>query len=509
VVNGIPMNDPEDGVAPFVHIATSGISSLTMDAPEKLTFAPATEGSLSLRDLVAPLGKPHTFIELTKANNQLRQRRVRFGSEAGRVGLDMSYDEVLDDGYNFDANDDLLSPPPKGAANSRNAAIAVRGDMAEHESYSAGIRRFQSSTSGDLQSATATSSRSGHLAWASVGLGTTEAIIYGRGYRSARPDSSTTNESLGGTVAWNLRRRGATLHMFALGEHTNADQAIGGALAHNRVSQANAGVSTDLERAGFTWFGHAVAGGDGHSLTWGAGAGARHDVVRGDLTLSAQRTFRLPSIAERYLPEHARDGFQLSGNKSLDPESALEANADWTLQSGGVINRVRGSWMRSEDYISFAAVAGDTAFARRAANASGTPSMTFLEERVGLTTNVGALEVLADAGARWSGGDRAGLFQSVPRAQVNASLTCGMQLFQKSSALYLGGEFTHMDDRRDYNGAPLSAYNVVNVSLVGRLVDARFYARWLNLLDERYQTVAGYLMTPRSLSYGIEWTLFD
>jgi outer membrane cobalamin receptor len=83
-----------------------------------------------------------------------------------------------------------------------------------------------------------------------------------------------------------------------------------------------------------------------------------------------------------------------------------------------------------------------------------------------------------------------------------------MQLFEKSSALYLGGEYTHVDDRNDYNGVPLSAYNVVNVSLVGRLVDAHFYARWLNLLNERYETVSGYLMTPRTLEYGIEWTLF-
>jgi len=55
----------------------------------------------------------------------------------------------------------------------------------------------------------------------------------------------------------------------------------------------------------------------------------------------------------------------------------------------------------------------------------------------------------------------------------------------------------------------LPAFNVVNVTLIGRLQDVRFYAKWLNVLDEQYQTVAGYLMTPQTLSYGIEWTLFD
>jgi hypothetical protein len=508
VVDGIPMNDPQDGVAPLVHIATSGLASLTLDAPDRLSFAPGIEGSVSMHDLVAPPNRPNTFIELTKATNELRQRRVRFGSEAGRVGLDISYDEVLDEGYDFDANDVVPVTPPEGAANSRAAAVAVRGEMDDHTRYTAGIRRFRSSTTGDLQSALTESSRSGHLAWASVGMGTTEAVVYGRGYNTTRADSSTSNESVGGTVAWNLQRRGATLHMFALGEHTNATQDIGGADARNRVSHGNAGASTEVVQGGFTWFGHAVMGGDENALAWGAGAGVRRDVPRGEVALSGQRSYRLPSIAERYLPAHARDGFMLSGDAGVDPETALEANADWTLRGGGITNRVRASWMRSRDYISFAAVEGDSV-ARRAANASDQPSMTFVEERFDLATNIGALEVLADAGARLGTGDRTGLFLSVPKTQVNASLTCGMQLFEKSSALYLGAEYAYVDDRYDYNGVLLPSYNVVNVSLMGRLVDARFYVRWLNLLDEQYQTVSGYLMTPRTLAYGIEWTLFN
>jgi outer membrane cobalamin receptor len=508
VVNGIPTNDPQDGTAPFVHIATSGVASVAMDPQQKLTFAPAIEGSVALRDLVAPADKPNTFIELSKATNELRQRRVRFGSESGPIGLDISYDEVLNDGYDFDFNQVVPLPAPEGANNSRNAAIAVRGDLPERISYNAGIRRFHSSTSGDLESANHQASRSGHLAWANVDMGSTEVIVYGRGYRNTRPDSSTSNETVGGTVAWNLHHRGATLHMFALGERTNAIQDVGGQEAKNRVGSGNAGASTEVKQGGFTWFGHGVVGGDGRSLAWGAGAGVERDIPLGDLTLSAQRTFRLPSIGERYLPSHVRGDFVLSGRHTLDPENALEGNADWTLRHRAVINRVRASWMRSEDYISFAPVAGDST-ARRAANASDTPAMSFVEERVDLTTNVGPVEVLGDAGARWNTGDRTGLFRSVPRTQMNASFTAGMQLFESTSAIYLGGEYQHVDTRRDYNGVSLPAYSVVNASIVARLIDVRLYARWLNVTNQAYQTESGYLMTPRTLEYGIEWTLFD
>lgn len=506
VANGIPLNDPQDGTAPFVHIATSGIASLTLDAREKLTFAPAAEGSIALRDLVPMPDRPHTFIELTKATNELRQRRVRFGSEAGRIGLDLSYDEILDDGYDFDTND--LTTFPSGEANTRNAAAVLRGDLTERTSYDAGIRRFRSSTTGDVESATNEGSHSGHLAWAGVGMGGTHAVIYGRGYNTTRPDSNTTNESVGGTVSWNLESGGQTLHMFAQGEHTNATQLVGTAQGRSQVTQGNAGASSEFFRGGFAFFGHGVVGGDTRSFAWGAGAGVRHDIPLGDVTLFAQRTFRLPTIGERYLPDHVRDGFLLSGRQALDPETALETSADWNLRRGGLTNRVRASWMRSRDYITFAPVSGDPV-SRRAANSGDEPTMTFYEERAGLTTHVGAVEVLADAGGRYTSGDRAGLFLSVPRTQASASLLFGRQFFEKSSAVYLGGEYEYSDERRDYNGVLLSSYNVVNLSIVARLVDARFYAKWLNVLDEKYQTVSGYLMTPQTLEYGIEWTLFD
>lgn len=509
MVNGIPMNDPQDGVAPFAHLATSGIASLVMDPEKNLTFAPAIEGSISLHDLAAPADRPTTFIELTKGTNELRQRRVRFGSQAGPIGLDMSYDEVLDDGYDFDANGVVPNTPPEGAANTRNAAIAVRGEMPDRTRYTAGIRRFRSSTSGDLQSALNEGDRSGHLAWASVGLAGAEAIIYGRGYRTTRTDSTTANESVGATVAWDLHRGDATLHMFALGEHTDATQDIDGADAHDRIDQGNAGASTELTHGGFTWFAHAVAGGaDGGAMAWGAGVGATRKIALGDITISGRRSFRLPTIAERYLPLHARDGVALEGNRDVDPESAFEGSVDWTVHvHEGITNRIRGSWMRSQDYIAFVPAAGDTI--RRAANSGETPAMTFLEDRLGVGTNIGAVEVVGNAAARWSSGDRVGLFLSAPRAQASASLMCGMQLFDKTSALYVGGEYAFVDERHDYNGALLPSYNVVNVSVVGRLIDAHFYIKWLNVLDERYQTVSGYLMTPRTFAYGIEWTLFN
>lgn len=508
VVNGIPLNNPQNGTAPLVHMATSGLASLTLDAPIDASYAPGIEGAMVMRDLAVSGTRPLTFIELSNGTNDMRQRRVRFGSEKGAVGLDLSYDEVLNDGYDFDANDVMLGTAPEGRNRSRNAAIVVRGDLAEDTGYAIGLRRYRSSSTGDLVSLSNEATQSGHVAWASVAAGAADATIYGRGYTSADPDSETTNESVGGVIAWRARGSTVALDVFALGEHTNATQDVGGASAGNRTTNAVGGARVEAGPAGTRWFAHGNAGSDEHSNAWGAGAGVRQAIGRGNITLSGQRTFRLPSIGERYLPAHVTDGRVLSGSSALEAESAWEAGADWTLRAGVVTNRVRASWMESEHYIAFTAVSGDS-LARRASNSDDAATMTFVEERIGVVTSFGTIEVRADAAGLFTSGDRRSAFQSVPRTQLNATLVFGRQFFEKSSALYLGGEYQFVDERRDYDAVLLPQYQVVNLSLVARLLDARFYLRWLNLIDEPYQTMSGYLMTPRTLAYGIEWTLFD
>jgi hypothetical protein len=507
VLNGIPVNDPQDGRAPLVHIATSGIGTLTLDASARQVYAPGMEGSIALDEIEPRQSRPTTFIELSKGTNEVRQRRVRFGSQRGSVGVDLAYDEVLDDGYNFDADAVVTDGVSEGRALSRNAAVAIRGDLGDDTQYSLGIRRFRASSTGDLESALNESTKSGHLLWATVGAAAT-ATVYGRGYDSERPDSAATNETVGGVMAWDGRRGDASLHVFALGEHTNATQTIGGAHTDARVTTGVAGLSTEAAAGAFTWFAHGNVAGDRTSWAWGAGGGIRVDVPRGDVTLSAQRTFRLPSLGERFAPEHARDNLRLSGNRGVGPESALEAGADWMLRAGAFTNRARVAWLRSEDYIAFRPV-GDEPLLRLALNADDEPVMSFFEERIGAAAMLAGFEVRGDAGGYYTEGDREGAFASVPRMQFNGALEVGRQLFEKSSALYLGGEFAYVGERVDYRGGWLPSYQVVNLSLAGRLVDVRFYLRWLNLLDEQYQTVSGYLMTPRTLAYGIEWTLFD
>ncbi|HEX6789957.1 MAG TPA: hypothetical protein VF247_01485 [Candidatus Krumholzibacteria bacterium] len=510
-VNDIPVNDPQDGRAPLAHIATSGLARLDLDAPLERSFGSSIEGAIAIHELDPVPQRPHTFIELSKGTNEVKQRRVRFGSKAGPVGIDLSYDEVLDDGYDFDANDVVLDARPDGRALSRNAAAVIRGSFGDDTDYSVGLRRFRASSTGDLNSAFSEAERSGHIAWAGVGAGPVRGTVYGRGYSNERPDSSTRNETVGGVAAYDGRRGGAALHLFALGEHTNATQELGGALDDARVNTGTAGGRAQADAGGITWFADGSVAGDEKSLAWGAGGGVTRALPGGDLTLAGRRVFRLPSLGERYAPQHVSSDnlVLLSGNRGVDPETALEASAVWTLRAGAFTSHARGAWIRSQDYIAWQPLPGADPLLRLPLNADDRPAMTFVEERLGVAAMLGRFEVRGDAGGSYTTGDRTGAFRSVPRTQLNAALEVGTELFEKSSAAYFGAEYAFVDEREDYRGVLLPSYQVVNLSLVGRLIDARFYVRWLNLLDEQYQTVSGYLMTPRTLAYGIEWTLFN
>jgi hypothetical protein len=158
-----------------------------------------------------------------------------------------------------------------------------------------------------------------------------------------------------------------------------------------------AGASTEAKRGGFTVFADGSVAGDQKSSAWSAGAGARHALGRGDVTVTGRRMFRLPSIGERYAPEHVRNGLLLSGNQGLEAETALEARGEWTLRVGALTNRLGASWMRSDDYIAYGRSDGDS-LSRLALNASDQPAMSFIEERLGVAALLGALEVRADVG---------------------------------------------------------------------------------------------------------------
>jgi hypothetical protein len=252
-----------------------------------------------------------------------------------------------------------------------------------------------------------------------------------------------------------------------------------------------------------------AAGDEKSNVAWGVRAGVRTVSPHSILSAEAGRSSRLPTLAERYLPAHDRDGRTIAGDTGVEPEHALEVSGTWEQRSGVLVNRVRASWIRAERAIAFRPRTVGAETWRIAANDDGSQAMFFAEERIHTEFNAGPLRTLAAGALLISSGDRAESFASVPDLQANASLLVGGEMFQGTSALYVGAEYLHMGERSDYDGRALPAFDVVNLVLNARLIDAHMYLRYLNFLDEPYTTQGDYLMTPRTFVYGIEWTLFN
>lgn len=513
-MNGIPLNDPQDDTPPLVHTATSGLGTLKLSGVGGPRWI---EGALDLDDSAPPVGRPNTFIELEKGTHSVRQRRARFSSEESAVGIDLSYDEVLDDGYDFDASGTLENIPDYGSARTRNSAIVLRGDPAAGTHFDFGVRNFTSSTQGDLVSNIAEGRKSGHLVWLDAAVSSTRLTLFSRGYTSSVPDSAAESETVGAIATWTRAGRSSgEVALRASVEGTNAVQTVGsgaGVIANDdlvRVSfEANGSRAVGDGRVNATV---TVAGDEGAPFAWGASVGTRREVARNSLGLSLARSFRLPNFGERYLPVHVDSGLTLSGDADVEPETAWEAGGDWGLRldaRGTAVNRVRASWVRAEGSIAFRPRVVGAETWRVASNAPDARTMMFFEERVRFDWTGKTYRVIADASVLYTSGEREEAFTSVPKLQTNASFLAGRTFFEATSALYVGALFVSVDERDDYDGAPLPSYQVLDLTLEGRLLDARLYLRYLNVLDEAYQTAAGYLMTPRSFVYGIEWTLFD
>ncbi len=510
-LDGILLNNPENDVAPWVHTATSGLGRLVVGEAARSATPPWMEGDVRLEESPAPVSRPNTFVELSKGTNDVRQRRVRFSSEAGIVGLDLGYDEVLDDGYDFDASGIIADEPDYGKARSRNSAIVLRGTPGDDASYAFGLRRFRSSTTGDLTSASSEATYDGHLLWLDAGVAAARVTAYGRGYTASDPDSQSVNETVGGIVVWDAVTRPRTVvSMNARVERTRSTVDVG-EVANVSLTQAMLTASAQWQSGGATSFvaDASAAGDDDVAFAWGASAALGYEVGANTFTVTGRRSFRMPNLGERYLPPHVRDGRTLAGDAGVDPETAWEGVLDWEVRGGGITNRVRAAWIRSVGSIAFRPRVVGTETWRVAENAGESRAMSFVEERVQAGFALGRFNVRAGGSVLYTSGDREDAFASVPALMATASALVGSELFEKSSALYGGAEFVHVDDRVDFAGAALPSFGVLNLILEGRLLDARLYLKYLNVLDAAYRTEGDYLMTPATFAYGIEWTLFD
>jgi hypothetical protein len=503
----VALNDPQDNVAPLVLVPTTAVGSIIRDAGRSGWFGSrGGEGSLSILEPAPDVRVPLTAFELSTGDRDVTQRRVRFSSVPGRVGADFSYDEVLNDGFGFDSRQPVFGAD-YGRSATRIQSGSIRGTFSGGEQYRIGFRDFETSFIGDESSFSAEYRRSGFIAVIEGTVNRLDIVLYERSHKASAPDSITSNQTTGAGVDLAIvADDGLEVDAYVHYDDINASQTLGGVSGDKRLQTGTAGIrgAVDVGDEGRLSFDAHGASQLDHASSWGADVqltetlGEDHQIgVRGI------RGYRLPNLGELAMPDHTRGTALVQGHTGLDAETSLEAGAFWNLRVRGLHNEIRVTSIRVNSILPVVVqTAPTTIISPRNGEAQ---TIHVVEEQVDARVTLAGFNFGFAGGVQLALGDRVGYFEGVPRTRATGAASVGRSLFKNTSDMTVTAEYQYNDARRD-RGLELPSYGVLNLRLDLRLIDARMYLQWLNALDEKYQTVFPFLMTPRTLIYGIAWT---
>jgi hypothetical protein len=515
-LGSVPLNDPQDDRIPLALVPTTAVGDIVVAGPEG-TFFPERaniEGAYRIVEPAVPVDKPVVAIELSKGDRGLSQRRARFSSAAGPTGIDFEFDELRDGGYSFDARG-IVQGSEYGRSTTRIQGGNLRGELPGGAGYLFSFRRFRSTFDGDLVAADRKSRRDGHFAVIRSSIDRLELSIFERSHKVAATDSATSNHTAGVYAAMPFTLgSGAELSLGAGYEDIHSRQQMGDEESRPRLQKGCLGVAgRGFLPAGFV---AALEANATHyfdmSTGWGAGATFGRELgPHNEAVVAFKRRFRMPNLGELFAPRHRltlNPSVELTGNRYVDAETAFDASAGWFAHFGPLTNAMRATGLRVRDPILDEPVALAAGNVRSPQNGASEDLFVFEDQASFQHSFLGVLFELAGS-VEYTSSNGARFFSSVPEYRANAWATVGSDFFRQTSGFRLSAEYQHAGARKAGSVEPLSSYDVVNLKLVFRLIDAHLYVQWLNVTDVKYQTVRPYLMTPRTFVYGVEWAIFD
>jgi hypothetical protein len=432
---------------------------------------------------------------------------------AGTIGIDFELDELRNDGYSFDARG-VVQGSGYGRSTMRSQGGNVRGELPGGAGYLFSFRRFTSTFDGDLNGPDNEQRRDGHLAVMRTSFAGVDLSVFERSHEMSVPDSATSNNTAGVYVSVPVRLSDDIGLTIGAGyEDIHSRQRMGDEESRPRLQKAHFGLAADAALpAGVIAVVEANAS---HSFDMSTGWGAGVTVGRrwnsaNEASVSFKRRFRMPNLGELFQPRHdvtMDPSLELAGNRYVKPEAAIEASAQWAARVGGLTNAIGATALRVQDPILYDSVTGEGSLS--IAQNGVDEDLVVFAERAGFQRSVVGVLFELGGSVEYTPSDRERFFSSVPEYRATACAAVGSDFFRKTSGFRLSAEYQHGGERKAGSANSLPAYDVVNVKLVVRLIDAHLYVQWLNVTDAKYQTVWPYLMTPKTFVYGVEWTIFD
>ncbi|UCG52400.1 MAG: TonB-dependent receptor [Candidatus Latescibacterota bacterium] len=522
-LGSVPLNDPQDDVVPMALIPTTPIGELIFGYGGDEGFTPDRaniEGGFRIVEPPSPKGKPATSIELSRGDRGLRQRRAKFSSLVGSIGIDVAYDELRNNGYSFDARG-LIAGQDFGRSTTRVQSMNLRGELPTGQGYLFAFRRYTATFDGDLISFDREHRRDGHVALIEGSFGRSRLTVFERTHkvavherRFAIPDSATSNRTTGGYLSIPLPLPAGKSVSVGIGyEDVVSRQEMRGNVSNPRLQKGHLGLD-----AAATFWGGISARCDvnlTHYVDLSSGWGGRIAVGRSlgsanHAALELKRGFRMPNLKDLFLPCHATrtPGTHLEGNRYVKEETSLEGSVGLYTRYRFLKNELRATAIQIRDPILLSEEPSGTRVFLRPSSGE-TEELFIAEDRLTMHGEVRGIGIMLTGAVEYTPSERKRFFASVPEFRSNARLSVGRGFFKDTSEFRVSGEHQYSASR--INGAlqELPSYSVFNLKIDFRLLDARIYLQWLNVTNKRYLTIWPYLMTPRTFVYGIEWTLFD
>gem|GEM_PF-1859531 len=511
-LDGIPFNDPQGDFAPVALVPTTSIGALVYGRKYEERSA-SMEGVIDIPFPEAPRNKPSTEINLSKGNNEIKQRRVRFSSVQSRAGVDFAYDELLNGGYGF--NSENLQPVAgMGSFTSRMYTMRIRGKLSADKKYVFSFRRFKSSFQGDLSDPKGAHMKNGHLASIAAEVNGVELSAYEREYENTAEDSLSDNRTIGAAAAWNFSSaQGLGMRMTAGVENTLAHEEVAGSYADPRLNTVFLGTAFQHSAGNLSTSADLHASRQfSYSTGWGGRLNLSRSIGR-DKTITAfgARLYRLPSLAELFIPLHTNlhaDSVFSAGNGELKGENLIEVGAMFRGLFRSFMCEVSLSTLRVGDVITAMRSESNGLTLIELVNGPS-ESMGILSGRAVFKEDYYGVHMLLSGGGVLTNGDKGPFLSSAPHSRLFARLSLGTDLFKRSSSLALALEYAHSSAKTFVESGRVPSFDTANIKLDISLLDAHFYLHFLNLFNKGYYTEWPYLMTPRTFVYGIQWNIFE
>jgi len=519
-LGSVLLNDPQDDRVPLALTQTTSIGELIMGETPGRHLAGQTniEGVMHIIEPPEMVSEPIVALDLSKGDHQLKQRRFRYSSPRKQAGVDFGYDELRNNGYNFDATGNIgLEGQGFGTSATRAANADIRGVFPSGEKYRFALRQFQTTFQGDTLDPFSENRREGFIALGQASAGVFMIDFYGRNYKVSTRDSVTMNETTSLAVTVPLSTKTGRRFVVGLGyENINSKQDIANGSTRDRLRKVSGSFSAGSPVGDKTVLevGADVSAQYEYAWGWGVRVAANRQLSPANrLTVVGRRGYRLPNLSELFLPLHRLgssapgDTNNVVGNTELKSESSLEAALQLYSDLGPARNELRATAMRVRNPILSIEVSSTPHSLSQSTNTDA-QGMQIIEDRLRIVSKRWGFDFYVDGGVMVALGDRDRYFQGVPNIRAIVAASAGHSLFKDTSHILLGAEYVYSGSRVA-GGAELSPYDVFNLKVEGRLIDAYLYLLWMNVSNSRYETLWPYLMTPRTFVYGIQWTLYN